>query len=96
MGKSNRQINMGVIRMCILMVDVDRLLGRVFELKAGVIDFWKGVPNHVVREFRMILIVNVLRNPNNYGRIVCVRQMWRLSILTDDRACNRRTDTGLV
>jgi hypothetical protein len=57
--------------MCILMVDVDRLLGRVFELKAEVIDFWKEVPNDVVHEFRMILIWNVGRNQNNYGRIMC-------------------------
>jgi hypothetical protein len=57
--------------MCILMVDVDRLLRRVFELRAGVIDFWKGVPNDVVQEFRMILIWNVGRNPNNYGGVMC-------------------------
>ena len=57
--------------MCILMVDVDRLLRRVFETKAEVIDFWKEVPNDVVHEFRMILIWNVGRNTNNYGRIMC-------------------------
>ena len=57
--------------MCILMVDVDRLLGRVFELKEEVIDFWKEVPNRVAREFLMILIWDVGRKPNNYGRIMC-------------------------
>jgi hypothetical protein len=53
------------------MVDVDRLLGRVFELQEGVIDFWKEVPNDVVHEFHMILIWNVGRNPNDCGRIMC-------------------------
>jgi hypothetical protein len=53
------------------MVDVDRLLGRVFGLKAEVIDFWKEVPNDVVHEFSMILVWNVGRKPNNYGRIIC-------------------------
>jgi len=53
------------------MADVDRLLGRVFELKEEVIDFWKDVPNDVVHEFLMILMWNMGRNPNNYERIMC-------------------------
>ena len=52
-------------------VDVDRLLGRVFELRAEVIDFWKEVPSGVVHEFRMNLMWYVGRSPNNYGRIMC-------------------------
>jgi len=47
------------------MVDVDRLLGRVFELREEVLDFWKEVQNHVVYKFFMILIWNVGRNANN-------------------------------
>jgi len=57
--------------MCILMVDVDGLRGRVFGLRAEVIDVWREVPNDAVHEFRMILIWNVGRNPNSYGRIMC-------------------------
>jgi hypothetical protein len=53
------------------MVDVYRLLGRVFELKSEVIDFWKEVPNDVVHEFPVVLEWNLGRTPNNYGRIMC-------------------------
>jgi hypothetical protein len=73
-GKSNRQTNKHGryrTRMCILMVDVYILLGRVFYLKAEVIDLWKEVPSDVVHEFPMILVLNLGRNPSNCGRIMC-------------------------